>query len=355
MMEKKSIICDFKDDTIDWSSVRELLANNKIVKVFHSASQDIEVLQYFLGIKLYNIFDTQIAAAFLGGNETIGYDKLVKRFLGCTIDKTLQFSDWEIRPLSDAQVEYAAFDVKYLYCLYPKLKKSLGIKYTWAQDEMSKLYHNHLEAKSQSIFRKFIVQKLGKSIDDSTLHKAIVHWKIILYREMECRSQNKSHNEVMSDTKIRAYIDHLISIYPHNIGKENFAQILRKIGIDERICTNMTNFLEGQTSNYQEDCEKMTIILKNLIDKKHLMVHITKKPIYHLVKTLLHVISTQNNIAHSIIADSDDVFEIALSVKLPLKFTRGWRYEVFGSHLESLLNGQSSISVDERMEVILKT
>lgn len=115
-------------DTIaidDLSALSELLLDTGVVKVFHAASQDLEIF-YLLTKKVPTpLFDTQIAAPLLGYNEQIGYGNLVKEHLGIELTKSHTRADWTRRPLPDKQIEYALDDVIYLESLYLDMHKQL--------------------------------------------------------------------------------------------------------------------------------------------------------------------------------------------------------------------------------------
>ena len=102
-----------------------LLENHNIVKVMHSMSEDVELLFHATGAQINQVFDTQIASAFLGYGPSLGYQKLVSLVLGFEVDKSETRSDWLKRPLTDSQIEYAAKDAEYLVLLYQKLKSEL--------------------------------------------------------------------------------------------------------------------------------------------------------------------------------------------------------------------------------------
>lgn len=115
-------------DTIaidDLSALSELLLDESVVKVFHAASQDLEIF-YLLTKKVPTpLFDTQIAAPLLGYNEQIGYGNLVNEHLGVELAKTHTRADWTRRPLPDKQIEYALDDVIYLEALYVDMHAQL--------------------------------------------------------------------------------------------------------------------------------------------------------------------------------------------------------------------------------------
>lgn len=112
----------------DLSALRPLLLAEYPRKVLHACSEDIEVLARLAGAYPRGILDTQIAAAFLGQGLQLGYQKSLQEFLGIDIPKDESRSDWLARPLTPAQVEYAALDVRFLPRLYDRLHADLGEK-----------------------------------------------------------------------------------------------------------------------------------------------------------------------------------------------------------------------------------
>lgn len=96
------------------------------VKLFHAASQDLEILVRLRGAVPQPIFDTQIAATLLGYGDQIGYAGLIDKRLGITLDKSLSRTDWSRRPLKPAELAYAAADVEHLAEIYPALQEELA-------------------------------------------------------------------------------------------------------------------------------------------------------------------------------------------------------------------------------------
>ncbi|MDE2150051.1 MAG: ribonuclease D [Gammaproteobacteria bacterium] len=124
--------------------VRPLLAAVEALpvdRVFHAAGQDLE-----LWVQLHDtisppLFDTQIAAALLGYGDQLSYAALVERLLGIRLDKSLTRTDWSVRPLSAAALDYAADDVRYLARIYPQLLDLLAQRgrLDWLREECSRL------------------------------------------------------------------------------------------------------------------------------------------------------------------------------------------------------------------------
>lgn len=111
--------------SVKMSSLKKLLENKNVVKLFHSPRQDIEILLNEVGVIPNPIFDTQIAAGFLGHSSQIGYGNLVSAELGTKLKKGDTYTDWSLRPLSKSQLDYAKDDVVYLIELYHKMVKEL--------------------------------------------------------------------------------------------------------------------------------------------------------------------------------------------------------------------------------------
>jgi ribonuclease D len=119
----------------------ELVAQPGLLKVFHSASQDLEVFAQLTGAVPAPLFDTQIAAALLGEGDQLGYAALVEKRLGVKLDKSLTRTNWSRRPLSEAELDYAAADVRHLAELYPRLRDELAARgrLDWLEEDCARL------------------------------------------------------------------------------------------------------------------------------------------------------------------------------------------------------------------------
>ena len=127
---------------LDLSPLRDLLLDEDIVKVFHAASQDLEIFLDKLGRVPGPVFDTQIAASVCGLGEQPGYASLVSQMLGIEVDKASQVTDWSVRPLTDRQLDYALSDVTHLCKVYEMLVERLEKtgRGAWISEEMEALH-----------------------------------------------------------------------------------------------------------------------------------------------------------------------------------------------------------------------
>ena len=128
------------------------MANERIVKVFHAARQDIEIVYAATALIPHPVFDTQVAAMVCGFGDSVSYVNLVKKVTGRDLDKSSRFTDWSRRPLSQRQLVYALGDVTHLRDIYRCLKAELDAtgRAAWLTEEMAtltdpKTYESHPE------------------------------------------------------------------------------------------------------------------------------------------------------------------------------------------------------------------
>ena len=132
---------------IDLLSIKDytpiaLLLSSKSTKIFHSASQDLKILKKITNISCQNVFDSQLATAFLNIGYQISYTNLIKHYCGVNLQTKVSHYNWLKRPLSSKQIQYALDDVIYLIKTYPILVEELkkNEKYDWFLEELSTNY-----------------------------------------------------------------------------------------------------------------------------------------------------------------------------------------------------------------------
>src|SRR5271163_2673860 len=135
---EEAVVIDALANDLSFDPFFELMANERVTKVFHAARQDIEIMWHRAKLIPHPIFDTQVAAMVLGYGDSISYDQLVQRITGDTLDKSHRFTDWTRRPLSEAQLSYAVSDVTHLREVYHALVEDLKRRgrADWVRDEM---------------------------------------------------------------------------------------------------------------------------------------------------------------------------------------------------------------------------
>ena len=121
----EAVVIDALAEGIDLKPFFELMGNEQVLKVFHAARQDIEIIWHRANIIPHPIFDTQVAAMVLGYGDSIAYDQLVEKVTGHRPDKTHRFTDWSRRPLTKEQTHYAVSDVTHLRDVFTALDTDL--------------------------------------------------------------------------------------------------------------------------------------------------------------------------------------------------------------------------------------
>lgn len=125
----------------DLSPLWDLLVQKPCIKVFHSAGEDLELINRLAGSPPNPLFDTQVAAALLGGDLSIGYQRMISEEFGEEVDKGASRSNWMKRPLSERQLTYAVADVAYLLPLHERFSDRLSetSRWAWFEEEMNAL------------------------------------------------------------------------------------------------------------------------------------------------------------------------------------------------------------------------
>lgn len=142
-------------------NVSDFLFSNDVTKIFHSCKEDLEAVYSWTGRVMENIFDTQLANAFIDGQYSIGYQGLVEERLDIILDKNETRSNWIRRPLTESQLNYAASDVQYLIHLYEELQKELAEsnKIDWLYEDLQHLVSSTFEPLSSSIEGRSMISK----------------------------------------------------------------------------------------------------------------------------------------------------------------------------------------------------
>jgi ribonuclease D len=183
----------------DFSALAAIFTNKSIIKVLHSCSEDLEVFDGLFKTLPTPLFDTQIAAAFLGYGFSIGYSRLVKNLFDKEPAKDESRSNWLQRPLSASQIEYAALDVIYLYKIYVQFNQQLGEseKRHWMEQSHQEMLGNYLNNQLPEHYFQRI--KNAWQLSDE---QQIALYQFCLWRELEARRRNKPRNRILSDENL---------------------------------------------------------------------------------------------------------------------------------------------------------
>ena len=183
----------------DLSVLAPLLADERIVKLFHAAGQDLEIILREVGVLPRPVFDTQIAAALLGHTQQIGYAALVHAECGVSLKKIDSFTDWSRRPLSASQRDYAADDVVYLPRLYAGMRAALEEKgrLHWLDHDFEELSDPaRYEANERERFRRL------KRVSQLSRRQLSAAREVAAWRELEAQRRDVPRKWVVTDEQI---------------------------------------------------------------------------------------------------------------------------------------------------------
>ena len=179
--------------------LRALLKDSQVVKVLHSCSEDLEVLRHALGVLPEPLFDTQVAAAFVGLGFSLSYQALVREVTGTRLDKHETRSDWLQRPLSPRQLCYAAEDVEHLLTIHQVLRdKLLNLeRLPWFEEDMEDMLRGAADEPSPEEYYQRVkgVWKLNRQ-------SLAVLRNLCAWREREARIRNRPRNRIVSDSEL---------------------------------------------------------------------------------------------------------------------------------------------------------
>lgn len=330
------VLVDSLAPGLDLSPFFDLMVDERVLKVFHSARQDVEIVHHLAGVIPHPIFDTQVAAMVCGFGEAVSYSMLVKRLLGRNLDKTSRFTDWARRPLSDRQLTYALGDVVYLRDLYPKLRAQLdkSERATWLNEEMGVLtdpatYQLHPE---QAWKRLKMRIKTPKAL--------AVLMELAAWREREAQAQDIPRSRVLKD---EALYD-IASQAPRtaeDLGSlrtlhNGFARSMRGRAVLEAVARGLQR--DPKTIPPIERGEPMPPEAQAVVD---------------LLRVLLKATAGRHGVAPKLIATSDDLEQIARSDDADAAALRGWRRKLFGDDALALKRGELALVIKEGEVTVL--
>lgn len=178
-------------------ALKKLLLDDNITKIFHSCSQDLEVLYYYLGDIPKPVYDTQIANALLTEHHQIGYASLVENELGTLLDKSQTRTNWLQRPLTAKQIQYAGDDVLYLYQLQSIIDEKLisTKRQSWFNEESDKLVinENNFQVETKKLWRRV------KGASRLNRNKLAVVQAIAEWRENIAQNKDKTRRRILKD------------------------------------------------------------------------------------------------------------------------------------------------------------
>lgn len=310
----------------DLSPLWELLGQTHILKVLHSASQDLEIFWHQTGQLPSPLFDTQIAASLMGLGDQISYAKLVDSLLSVQLDKSHTRTDWAKRPLDHGQLRYAADDVIYLARAYERLHDQLARagRLDWLHEDFIALANG----KNYSPAPETVWQRLKNLSQLKSRRELAIAQTLSAWRENTAMRANRPRRWILADEII---ID-CARRPPKN--SEALAQIrgLKPEQVERHGTAILAAIREGQAM--PEEARP------SLPERRHLTP--TQESKVDVAMALLRHQAEHHGISTAGIASRKDVEQWVLGDPQS-RLARGWRHALAGRTIEQWLNGETSV------------
>ena len=326
---EEAVVIDALAPGIDLSAFYTLMANEKVMKVFHAARQDIEIVWHAAKLIPHPIFDTQVAAMVLGYGDSISYDQLVARITGEPLDKSHRFTDWTRRPLSEAQLAYAISDVTHLRDVYLALVEDLKRRgrADWVEDEMSVLTSPDTYRMDPESAWQRLKTRVRKPRELAVLIE------VAAWREREAQARDIPRARVLKD------------------------EVIADIAVQQPTTIEKLKHLRSLPKGFERSRWGEAIVAavsRGLArDPKTLPLPQRAQPaangaaVVELLKVLLRMISESHHVAAKVIATVDDLDRIAANDHASVPALRGWRRELFGEKALALKHGKLSLAIEK--------
>ena len=312
------------------------LLNSQVLIVMHAASQDLEVFQHACGVVPNCLFDTQVAAGFLG-MSTPSLSALYEKQLGILIKKESRLTDWMARPLSSSQLEYAANDVRYLLQVYDQVSAELEDRgrVAWVKAECSILLEKEKKRRVPEEAWKKI--KEGKNLRGNAQNniRALAAW-----RERKAAKLNIPVRYVFPDIALVA----IAQQEPKNL---NSLEAIR--GVETRHLKN--TFPKEIFTELASAKELKPLPKKEKQDRdksKDLRAGVA------LVSAWIAQAARQLDLDPTVLGTRSDI-EALVRGDSDARMSKGWRNEIVGESVKELLKGEAALAFDGDAGLVLES
>lgn len=323
----EAAVIDPMAEGIDLSPLAALLSNPKVLKVFHAARQDVEIFLHLFGTVPAPLFDTQVAAMVCGFGESVGYETLAAKLARARIDKSLRFTDWARRPLSDRQLSYALSDVTHLRTAYEKLASRLEKdgRASWVAEEMAQLADPNTYIVPPELFWPRL-----KPRSTNPRFLAVLR-EVAAWREREARERDLPRGRVIRDESLIEIAAHA----PKSVDELAQVRGLSRSQAEGKWGAALLAAVATAQALPESDCPRL--------DPK---AEPPKGvgPLVELLRVLLKTACDSEDVAQKLVASQADLEAIAADDAADVPAQHGWRFEVFGQLALELKHGRLGLT-----------
>ncbi len=318
----------------DLSPLAKIFEDPEVTKVFHACTQDLEVILDGMGCTCRSVFDTQLAAAFLGLRQQVSYGSLVEAYCDVHLAKAESLTDWSRRPLDPEQLVYAEDDVRYLPGIYERMVSELVARdrLSWIAPEMEALTDpRHIRRAPEEAYLRL------KRSSSLTRRQLAIAREVCAWRERLAAKRDIPRKWVASDE----VVVEVCKRTPR--GLDRLRRIRGTEQIAPRDAEGLLAAVERGMACPAEDCPHV---------QRHVRPSAETESVIDLMYAMLRVISDKSGVATQLIATRDDLLEF-VNDRDGSRLASSWRWELAGSTLARLLDGEVGLTVkDGRIEML---
>jgi ribonuclease D len=329
--EKRIGVFDPLADRFDGAPLAAVLADPEIQVVVHAGRQDVALVRRILQTDVRNIFDTQIAAGFVGMNAQSSYDSLLAEILELRVAKSASFTRWDARPLSSEQLAYAREDVLHLLELAVELERRLSAnsRLDWAREECEPLERSSDERDPEAIFAR-LPRVRGLNATARPIARELVQW-----RERTASRQDRPVQSILSDAALMEIAKRKPSSMKEleQIRGAGGANLRRR---GDELLDTVRRARELAPDPAPAQAHAPTPKPKDA-------------PLIALGEALLRTRAREAGLAYELLAARADLQAIVAAWRTgeeaDVRTLRGWRRELAGGELLELLDGNLSLTI----------
>ena len=324
----EAVVIDALAQGIDLQPMFDLMANEAVLKIFHAARQDIEIMWHMGRLIPHPVFDTQVAAMVLGYGDSISYDQLVQRITGDALDKSHRFTDWARRPLSAEQIAYAISDVTHLRDVYLALAADLEKRdrVEWVFEEMGVLTSPETYRAEPERAWERLKTRVRKPRELAIL------MEVAAWREREAQARDVPRGRVLKDDVIGDIATHAPTAPEKLAGLRSLPRGFERSKWGHDI-------LDAVKRGLERDPKTVPRL------ERHRQVPNGGATV-ELLKVLLRMTAERHGVAAKVIATVDDLERIAAAGEADVPALKGWRRELFGDKALALKEGRLALALE---------
>jgi ribonuclease D len=313
---------------IDLSPLIELLADSRLLKVFHAARQDIEIFFHLTGRVPAPLVDTQVAAMVCGFGDAVSYENLAAKLAGARIDKSSRFTDWSHRPLTARQLQYALSDVTHLRPTYEHLRRRLAKsgRTEWVAEEMAVL----TDPATYALDPREAWRRIRFRTDNP--RTLAVLREVAAWREEEAQRRDLPRNRVVRDETLCEIAAHAPNDLEHLARCRGLPRSIAENRQGAQILAAVRRGLDLPASECPQPAPRRDLPSG-------------LGPLVELLRVLLKMRCEDHDVAQKLVASADDLEMIAADDGAQVSALHGWRREIFGADALALKRGQLALTV----------